>query len=161
MSECDSIVKSLSGNLQFTFSLVDKFLEICPDEIWSKKFGGWPVWQQIYHPFASVDFFLRPPEAPAEPPLLEEGVAELRVTPPQAPDKRMLSEFIAKSQARVMLYVATLNDATLIRLNEGPSQRMGREMTHAAVLALIGAHTMYHLGACDAALRENGLPGVF
>ena len=161
MSDCDSIVKSLSGNLQFTFSLVDKFLETCPDEIWRKKFGGWPVWQQIYHPFASVDFFLRPPEAPAEPPLFEEGVAELRLSPAQAPDKRVVGEFIAKAQARVSLYLATLNDETLTKLNEGPSARMGREMTHAAVIALIVGHTMYHLGACDAALRESGMPGVF
>lgn len=159
MSDC--IVKSLNGNLQFAFSLVDKFLSSCPDEVWSKKFGGWPVWQQLYHPFASVDFFLRPPEAPAEPPLFEEGVAELKVSPAQAPDKRTLGEFIAKAQARVTLYAATLDDAALPQRNEGPSVRMGREMTHAAVLDLIGAHIMYHLGACDAALREHGLPGVF
>ena len=159
MSDC--LVKSLAGNVQFAFSLVDKFLQVCPDEIWAKKFGGWPVWQQLYHPFASVDFFLRPQEAPPEPSLFEEGVAELKKTPDKTPDKALLAELIAKAQARVSLYLATLNDETLTKLNEGPSARMGREMTHAAVIALIVGHTMYHLGACDAALRESGMPGVF
>ena len=147
MSDC--LVKSLAGNVQFAFSLVDKFLSFCPDEIWAMKFG------------ASVDFFLRPQEAPPEPSLFEEGVAELKKTPAQTPDKSLLAEFIAKAQARVSLYLATLNDETLTRLNEGPSARMGREMTHAAVISLIVGHTMYHLGACDAALREHGMPGVF
>ena len=156
-----TIVTSQAGNFAFTFSLVEKFIDVCPENIWVEKFGGWPVWQQLYHPFASVDFFLRPQEAPPEPSLFEEGVAELKKTPAKTPDKGLLSDFIAKAQARVSLYLATLNDETLTKLNEGPSARMGREMTHAAVIALIVGHTMYHLGACDAALRESGMPGVF
>ena len=108
-----------------------------------------------------MDFFLRPQEAPPEPSIFEEGVAELKKTPAKTPDKALLAEFIAKAQARVTLYLATLTDETLTKLNEGPSARMGREMTHAAVISLIVGHTMYHLGACDAALREHGMPGVF
>jgi hypothetical protein len=155
------IVNSLNGQLQFTFSLVNKFLETCPDAVWNKTFGGWPVWQQIYHAFTAVDFFLRPPEAPAEASLCEAGVSELKHSPAEAPNKSDLCDFIAKAQARVMLYAATLNDELLSVKSDGPSARMGKEMTHAAILGLINAHTMYHLGSCDAALRQNGLPGVF
>lgn len=159
MSDC--IVKSLRGGLEFTFSLANKFIEVCPDDVWDKKFGGWPVWQQLFHPFASIDFFLRPQDAPPSPAPFEEGVAELKISPATAPDKKTVQDFMAGAQARVFAYAMTLDDAALSKVNEGPSARMGREITHAGVLALIGSHTMYHLGACDAALRERGLPGVF
>jgi hypothetical protein len=157
----NAIVQSLNGNLQFTFSLVDKFLESCPDDIWKAKFGGWPVWQQIYHAFTSVDFFLRPPEAPMEATPCDPDANSLKSSPAQAPDTGDLRDFIVKAQARVALYASTLDDDALALKNDGPSARMGREMSHAAVLSLINAHIMYHLGACDAALRERGLPGVF
>jgi len=25
-----------------------QFIEVCPEDIWTKKFGGWPVWQQVF-----------------------------------------------------------------------------------------------------------------
>lgn len=157
----DIITKSISGNVEFAFSLVDKFIEVCPEGLWGKTFGGWPVWQQLYHPFASVDFFLRPAGAPEAASPFEAGVADLKQVASKAPEKAVVSELVAKAQAAVRAYVAGLDDAALEQKHEGSSSRMGRDMSHAAVIALIGSHTMYHLGACDAALREQGLPGVF
>jgi hypothetical protein len=156
-----AIVHSLAGNLQFTFSLVDKFLENCPEDIWKENFGGWPVWQQLYHAFAAVDFFLRPKDAPAEDQPCDADVSGLKRVARETPDRGDIRDFIVRNQARVALYAGSLDDESLTRTSEGPSARMGREMSHAAVLALLGAHTMYHLGACDAALRQHGLPGVF
>ena len=31
----------------------------------------------------------------------------------------------------------------------------------AATLVMLASHTDYHIGSCDAALRDHGLPGVF
>ena len=157
----DSIAKSLSGSLQFTFSLVDKFIEVCPDSLWGKKFGGWLVWQQLYHPFAAVDFFLRPAGAPPAPSPFEEGAADLKISATQVPDKALVRDLIAKAQKQLLDYVAGINDAAMGQKNDGPSSRMGRDLTHAAVIAMISGHALYHLGSCDAALREHGMPGVF
>ena len=33
--------------------------------------------------------------------------------------------------------------------------------THAAACAMLTGHVLYHLGTCDAALREEGLKGFF
>lgn len=155
------ITQSLAGNVQHAFALVNQFIKVCPEEIWGKKFGGWPVWQQLYHPFASIDFFLRPAGAAEEPPLFQSGVAELKTTLPEAPAKVLIEEFFAKVQKRVDDYIAGLDDAALAQKNEGLSQRFNRDVTHAGTVALIASHTMYHLGSCDAALREHDLPGVF
>lgn len=155
------LVQSIEGGVFHAFSLCNEFLKACPEKVFAAKFGGWPVWQQLFHSFASIDFFLRPDGAPEEAPLFKPGVAELKEGPAEAPAKEVVLEFMEKAQKRVQEYAAGLDDAALALKNEGLSGRIGRDMTHAATLALIGSHTMYHLGSCDAALRENGLPGVF
>lgn len=153
--------QSLEGNILHSFSLADQFLTTCPDEIWGKKFGGWPVWQQLFHAFSAVDFFLRAQEAAEEAPIFGPGVGELRDSTTEVPSKVIVQEFIVKVQAKVRAYIEGLDDAALGKKNEGLSSRMGRDVTHAATLGLLAGHTLYHLGSCDAALREHGLPGVF
>ena len=155
------IVQSLEGSIQHAFGLVNEFLKVCPETVWAKKFGGWPVWQQVYHTFAVIDFFLPEQDAAPEAPLFASDVVKLKVTPPETPEKNVIQTLVAKAQTRAGAYAASLDDDALVQKNEGLSARFGREVTHAGTLALIGGHTMYHLGSCDAALREQGLPGVF
>jgi len=155
------ITQSLEGNVLHAFGLAEEFLRICPENIRDKKFGGWPVWQQLFHPFSSIDFFLRPAGAPESASPFPPAVGELKESPAQAPAKLVLEDYISQVEARVKEYVSSLNDDMLKQKNEGLSQRIGHEMTHASTLALIASHTMYHIGCCDAALREHGLPGVF
>jgi uncharacterized damage-inducible protein DinB len=155
------ITQSLEGNIMRAFSLANEFVKVCPEDIWGMKFGGWPVWQQIFHPFASLDFFLRAADEHPESPLFEPGVAELKKTLLEPPAKLLIKEYVEKAQERVREYIAGLDDTALAAKHEGLSARFGRDMTQASALGLIAAHTMYHLGACDAALREQGLPGVF
>ena len=31
------ITQSLEGNIKHAFGLLDKFMEVCPDDIWAKK----------------------------------------------------------------------------------------------------------------------------
>lgn len=155
------IVQSLEGNVLHAFALAEEFLRVCPDNIRDKKFGGWPLWQQLFHPFASLDFFLRPDGAAEAPSPFAPGVAELKETPAEAPQKALLEDYMGKTRAMVKEYIAALDDAALAKKNEGLSRRMGRDISHAGTIALIASHTMYHLGSCDAALREHGLPGVF
>lgn len=155
------ITESLHGGILHAFGLATEFIRVCPDEVWGKKFGGWPVWQQLFHPFASVDFFLRPAGAAEEAPLFQPGVAELRESTLEPPAKALILEYIEKAQARVNQFVGALDDASLAAGNEGLTSRFNRTVTNAGTLALIASHTMYHLGGCDAALREHGVPGVF
>lgn len=156
-----AITQGLEDTIMHAFGLVNEFIKVCPDTIWSKKFGAWPVWQQIFHPFASIDFFLRPIDAQPEPDLFAPGIAELKISLNDAPSKDMIKAYVEKAQARVAQYIAGLDDAALAAKNEGLSARFNREVNHARTLGLIASHTMYHLGCCDAALREEGIPGVF
>ena len=40
----------------FLFKLIDE----CPEELWGERKGGFFVWQQLYHAFYCVDYFLLP-----------------------------------------------------------------------------------------------------
>ena len=155
------ITQSLESNMLHAFGLMDRFVEVCPDDVWVENFGGWPVWQQVYHAFAAMGFFLRAADAPEETPPFGAVESSLRVVASGVAGKAELKEYIARAKEAAGAYASALDDAALDRPNEGFSARMNRTTTHAGVLSLIAAHTMYHLGACDAALRQRGLAGVF
>ena len=155
------ITESLAGGVQHAFALSNQFVDVCPEDVWGRTFGRWPVWQQLFHAYTAVDFFLRAADAAPEAPLFPEGVGDLKTTMDDVPAKLIVKDYLAQAQKRVTDYMAGLDDAKLAQKHEGVSARFGRDVTHAALVALIASHTMYHLGACDAALREAGLPGVF
>ena len=155
------ITQSLEGNVSYALALLDQFVEACPEELWSKKFGGWPVWQQVYHAVAALDFFIRPLDAAGETPPFGEKEADLDISAASAPGKPQIKTYAQKMSARVDDYVAGLDDALLAQSHAGLADRLAMPATHANALCLIAAHTLYHLGICDTALREQGLPGVF
>lgn len=155
------IVRSLEDPINFAYHLGFKFIEKCPEDVWGETFGGWPVWQQLFHPFANVDDFLRPKDAPPAINPFEPSVSKLIHISFEIPAKLLITDHINLTQEAVSRYAAALDDASLARINEGLTARSGKETTHAATLAMIGAHIMYHLGSCDAALRAEGLPGLY
>ena len=57
-----NVVNGMKGyyerGMEFLFRLIDE----CPDDLWTKKGGGFFYWQQVYHAFYIVDFFLLPPD---------------------------------------------------------------------------------------------------
>ena len=157
------IKDSLAASIARVFGLTNEFLKVCPEEIWAQNFGGWPVWRQFLHSFSTVDFFLRDENAAEETPPFGADAGNLRIKDCGAavPGKETMREYVQTAQQRVNDYLGALDDAALARINQGASARLGRELNHAATVAMLISHTMYHLGSCDAALRESGRPGVF
>jgi uncharacterized damage-inducible protein DinB len=88
-------------------------------------------------------------------------VGNLDEIPATAPEKEVVRRFGALMKERADAYLDRLSDNELGAANEGLSSRMRKEMTHASTAALLSGHILYHLGAADAALREQGLKGVF
>ena len=93
-------------------------------------------------------------------------VNSLQSTPDVAPAKKDVLEYAARMKAKADAYIHALRDADLPNVNQGLTARIkafGRslEFSHSQTLAMLSGHTMYHLGSCDAALREHGLKGVF
>lgn len=155
------IVDNQRGSFDFVFSLTLQFIDVCPGAIWGKKFGGWPVWQQVYHALNGVGFFIAAPGAELADALTTPEVASLNAQGDKPVTKAAMKKFAAQVKAAADGYMSALTDADMLTKAEGASLRMKRDTLHATVMALMIGHLLYHLGSCDAALRENGMKGVF
>ena len=156
-----AIVKTLSDRVKDTFGLLAKFIETCPDDIWAEKFGGWPVWQEIYHAVRAVNLFVEVPGQEAAPLLVKPEVCGLSEEGRDAPPREKVKEQCLAAQALVEKYLETLQDEDLPKRNETPFRVINFDLTHGATLMLLASHNLYHLGAGDSALRSRGLKGVF
>lgn len=153
-------VLEMKSSLDFALSLSEKFLSICPENIWKKQFGGWPVAQQFYHGVQVVGVFgsMVCGESFADP--CPEAGQLAQKGGPQA-SLAQARELLDNAKALADKMATSLQDADLLAKNEGASQMMGRDTTNGAVVQLMASHLLYHLGSCDAALREEGLEGAF
>jgi len=155
-----TIVNALKGSIDYSFDLLNQFIDVCPDDLWGEKNGGWLVWQQVYHSISAVDFFIAY-DGEKEPPLAKEGVADLDEVADTVVSKEKIKAACVAARERLSQYVASLKDEDLPKRNEGVFARSQWEVTHAGTLSLLAGHNLYHLGSCDAALRNRGLKGIF
>ena len=109
------IVTAVQAPFLNAFALLERYIDVCPEEIWREKNGGWPVWQQIYHALTALDFFVGQVGTPSD---------------------------LAVREPRL-------------------SAVFGSDVPHGAIVGMLASHTLYHVGSCDAALRDHGLKGVF
>ena len=157
-----AIVAELEGTYGRAWALMAQFMDVCPEEIWAETNGGWPVWQQVAHTIAVLNFFiLENDDDTFVPAPAELGVLMLKEQGQQLVSKEAMKAYGAAVVAAVDARVAKLTDADLTRVQARVSKKIGRDLSYGAVMVMLASHTMYHLGSCDAALRDHGLPGVF
>lgn len=147
--------------LDFNFMLYDKFLKICPENIWHMTFGGWPVSRQFYHSLEALSMLTASIVKDTQIANPAPHMGDLGRQFEEQPSKEQAQEFLNSLKQALDALVGSLNDETLLIKNELLSQRTGRPMTVATTLEMMACHMQYHLGACDAALRQNGLEGTY
>ena len=154
------IVLAMTANFERCHGLYLQFMEQCPDTLWARRFGGWPLWQHILHNYACIDLFiLQAGDQPATAPVAEDLILLARVgSDPVAKADVMTFMKLMKDKADV--YVASLDDSMLTQKNEGFSSRRNMNFSHAQTLGILVGHAFYHFGTLDAALREEGLKGI-
>lgn len=155
----NDIVNGIQGPFQHGWHLLTTYMDACPDDLWAEKHGGWPIWQQVAHVVAVADFFVPGGEGVPAPCSMESAM--LKQQGGDMVDKAGMKAWTARVKARVDAWIASLSDADLAVRNDVLSDRIKREMTLGGTLVLQATHLQYHLGSCDAALRDRGLPGVF
>jgi len=148
----NSIVERLGGQFDISFKMLAALIDACPDSLWNEKAGGFYFWQQILHALCGSAFWLRlEGEGFAEPfserrlfPELD-GEPEGRVT---KVEMRELADAVASQAQR---FFAALPRASL----DGPSPAFAG-LSRLDVIEGQIRHLMYHVGHCDAALRDRG-----
>ncbi|MDR1622360.1 MAG: DinB family protein [Synergistaceae bacterium] len=154
------VTEALKGSFDMGWNFLTQVIDVCPDAVWTKKAGGYVFWQQLYHCFSAVDYFLLPKDGAGEPGPWGADVSGFKAEPTVTPGKEELKAYAAKMKAKVDTWVASLDDDALSQNHEGLSSRWGAPTSNAATLAILSGHSMYHVGSCDAILRDNGEKGV-
>ncbi|GHS98361.1 hypothetical protein AGMMS50276_20030 [Synergistales bacterium] len=155
-----AITDSLKGNFDRGWEFLNELIKVCPDSVWTKKGGGFVFWQQLYHCFFCVSLFVLPKDSEPQPGPWGLDVAKFKSEPTTAPSKEELKTYADKKKAEADAWIATLDDAKLTEENAGLSARFGAPMNNAMALAIMSGHSSYHIGSCDAVLRDNGEKGV-
>ena len=53
------LLNSLKKQFFDPFSMLERIIEICPEDLWNKKVSGFVFWQQILHTLVGEHFWLR------------------------------------------------------------------------------------------------------
>jgi hypothetical protein len=159
----DPQIQYFKDDVERFWGMMEEQIEVCPDVLWNKKAGGFVFWQQILHSIGCAEIYaLENPDLPLS--VMSEYSTEvvmLNKTPDANVSKTTLREVSSRVKKLVIVFLDGLTPQNIGGQHERMTRRLGRLQTrqHAA-LALI-RHCCYHLGCCDAALREQGVRGVY
>ena len=114
--------KALSTSFGISFSLLKQFIKVCPKNIWEENFGGWPIWQQVYHALNAVDFFTMGAGLPASTPPLAEEAASLEAWAGDGLSQEKMLGYAAEMEEKGKAFLNSLNDTQLAQKNEALSK---------------------------------------
>jgi hypothetical protein len=156
------IVDELAGNFERAHGFYLQFLDECPDELWTKKFGAWPLWQHIVHVYGCIDHFvLQEGQEATTYPCAAENILTFAFKEGKAVDKSTMRAYVLTMKGKADAYIRGLNDGMLDENNAGFSARKKEARTHALTLSVLASHAYYHFGTLDTALREHGYKGIY
>lgn len=153
--ENNVMLNALKNQFYISFSMLEKMVEACPDELWNRKLSGFVFWQQLIHAFAGSCGWLRE-EKPESAPFSEFG--EKRVYPEFERDPEIILpkievvKYINETRRIAEQWFAGKDDDWLKLPNKLISGITNMDMAVGQI-----RHLMYHTGHCDAILRDNGI----
>ncbi len=121
----NTLAKKLEAQFDVSLKMLLALIESCPDELWRGKAGGFYFWQQILHVLCGSAFWLR----------LEGDAATVAVR---------AGRFFAAAAAAAMPGTGL----------EAPSPAYPG-LSRLDVIEGQIRHLMYHVGHCDALLRDR------
>jgi hypothetical protein len=156
------IVAELAANFERAHGFYLQFLDQCPEELWTKKFGAWPLWQHVVHVYGCIDHFvLQEGGQPTPYPCGVDDLLAFKFKAGSQVDKSAMRAYVLTMKAKADAYINGLADAMLGGINAGFTARKNDPRTHAMTLSVLAGHAYYHFGTLDTALREHGYPGIY
>jgi len=156
------IIAELAANFERAHGFYLQFIDQCPDELWTKKFGAWPLWQHIAHVYGCIDYFvLQEGEQPAPYPCGVDNPLVFEFKTGETVDKNAMRAYALTMKAKADAYINGLTDAMLGENNAGFTVRKNEARTHALTMSVLASHAYYHFGTLDTALREYGYKGLY
>jgi hypothetical protein len=151
------LLNSLKERFFEPFSMLERIIENCPDDLWNKKVSGFVFWQQILHTLVGEHFWLREEKTEFIEPFKDKNVyPEFEKDPENVLSKDELKLFCAETKEFAEKWFSGKDDNWL----KLPSKIYDKWTNLDTIVGQIG-HLMYHVGHCDAIFRENNLKGVW
>ena len=157
----DPVISCFKDEFDRFFGLLEKQIDVCPDDLWTQKTGGYIFWQQLLHVIACVELYALPEGESSKQTAYERGVIMLSALPKRHMTKTEMRELAAAMKTLAHTFIDGQSTATLTSKHARISKALGKELTNQHALMGLVRHACYHLGCCDAALRQHGVPGVY
>ncbi len=157
----DAVIECFKSDFDRFWGLLEQQIALCPEDVWVKKIGRWFYWQEVLHILACVEINALPEGQPSLQTLFPNEVAMFSQAPDRTMTKAEAVKMAADMKNLVHNFIAAQSAATLTQKHPVSSKILGRELTNQHALIGLIRHVCYHLGCCDAILREHGLQGVY
>lgn len=153
-------VQTVKESFDSIYALLETAILRCPEDLWTKKAGGFYYWQQIVHVFGIIDAFVKEPDATPSQQEYDNDTIRLLTHSPHTPSRESVLAFAHTMRAAADAYFAAMDDSMLFQRNESRSRRKGMEVTELSAMINLVGHGYFHVGACDSMLREHGEKGL-
>ncbi|HEX3046116.1 MAG TPA: DinB family protein [Bacillota bacterium] len=151
------IINACQTHFFFSFSMLEKLIEACPEDTWDLKAGGFVFWQQLLHALSGINFWMRSsPEPPFIEPFRERNVyPELEQDPEGKVTRAELLEYKDDVKGICVGFFLNKDDEWLCH-----SSPIYDQITNLDVVFMQIRHIQYHVGHCNSILRDRNIPAV-
>ena len=153
----EPIIQCFQEEFDRFWGMFEQQIALCPDDLWDRPAGGYPVWQQMAHTIACVEMFALPDPATPTRIIGARFSMETVMFAPSA-EKAGKEEMLRLSRQAKDLgdaFLSSLTTASLTAPHARTSARRGTPQTmQNAAIALV-RHCAYHVGCCDAVSRDQ------
>lgn len=138
--------------------MLETLVEVCPDEVWNRRYNDIPFWYQVYHTVYFVDYWLRADSAGV-------GFPSMPLDPRIPPEfEHKVPEGISVSRDSMRMYLHLIREkftcifASIKESNLSlPALEQESEVTLLDVIFSQTRHFMYNHGYCNGILRQQDL----
>ncbi|MDR1748387.1 MAG: hypothetical protein LBR47_04945 [Spirochaetaceae bacterium] len=135
--------------------MLEKIIELCPDDLWNKKVSGFVFWQQLVHTFSGIYGWLREEKPEIMPPFSifngKNIYAEFEHDPEIMLTKTEIKNVCNETKETAEKWLDGKDDEWL-KMPFAVFKINNFENIEAQI-----RHIMYHVGHCEAIFRENGI----
>jgi len=152
----NDIVQRLKPHFFLSFDMLETMIDACPDRLWNQKHGGFLFWQQVLHAFHGNQYWTRPLGKEFIEPFAPRLVyPELDHDPVDRVSQGEMRAWAAQIREQNQAFFADKTDAWLTE-----ASAVQPSLTNLDVVVMQIRHLQYHVGHCNAILRENRVQAV-
>ena len=156
----DPVIQTFKNDFDRFYDMLIMQIDVCPDNLWTAKEGGYFYWQQVLHAIGVTEMYTVK-DGDKFSPKYGMPVIMLSEEPADYLSKDELRELALDVREKVYDYLNSLKPEQLLTLHPFFTKALKKDTNYLAMLIALVRHLCYHIGCLDSVLRNNGLKGVY